>query len=130
MAKASSLCPELSWGEVTILVTDHQGIRVLNQKHLGKSDTTDVISFRYDPMPGDNDLITGDIVVNVECAVERTPEADGRNHELALYIAHGCDHLAGSTDGDPAGRRRMRRRELLWLKEADTRGLLDNLMHC
>ncbi len=37
------------------------------------------------------------------------------SHELALYLAHGLDHLAGSEDATPAGYRAMRRRELRWL---------------
>ena len=35
--------------------------------------------------------------------------------ELALYLAHGFDHLAGSEDAAAAGYRAMRRRELRWL---------------
>ncbi|MBQ3810327.1 MAG: hypothetical protein II839_05855, partial [Kiritimatiellae bacterium] len=35
--------------------------------------------------------------------------------ELALYLAHGFDHLAGSDDATAAGYRAMRRRELRWL---------------
>lgn len=35
--------------------------------------------------------------------------------ELALYLAHGFDHLAGSDDAAAAGYRAMRRRELRWL---------------
>lgn len=128
MDKARRLCPDVSWGEITVLVTDHQGIRTINQTHLGKTDSTDVISFRHSPMPGDQNLTTGDIVVNVECAAELTDSSSTAHHELALYIAHGCDHLAGSTDEDTASRRRMRRRELHWLKEATTHHLLDNLV--
>ena len=39
------------------------------------------------------------------------------DRELALYLAHGCDHLTGADDATPAGRARMRRRELGWLRE-------------
>ena len=35
--------------------------------------------------------------------------------ELALYAAHGFDHLAGSDDSTARGFRAMRRRELSWL---------------
>ena len=35
--------------------------------------------------------------------------------ELALYLAHGLDHLAGSSDAIAAGYRAMRLRELRWL---------------
>ena len=46
----------------------------------------------------------------------------GPAHELALYIAHGCDHLAGEDDTTPAQRQRMRKRELRWLREVQKHG--------
>ena len=39
----------------------------------------------------------------------------GPARELALYLAHGLDHLAGADDDVPARRRAMRRRETAWL---------------
>ena len=41
----------------------------------------------------------------------------GADAELALYLAHGLDHLAGSDDDAPAGYRAMRRRELRWIDD-------------
>ena len=37
--------------------------------------------------------------------------------ELALYIAHGCDHLTDAEDSSEEGFRSMRSRELAWLDE-------------
>jgi ssRNA-specific RNase YbeY (16S rRNA maturation enzyme) len=37
------------------------------------------------------------------------------NAELALYIAHGFDHLSGADDDTPARRAAMRRTEMRWL---------------
>jgi len=47
--------------------------------------------------------------------------------ELALYLAHGCDHLSGANDRTLRERRRMRRRELLWLAQARRNGLMAGL---
>jgi len=49
-------------------------------------------------------------------------------HELALYLAHGIDHLTGATDDSPLARRRMRTREMNWVRSAERRGLLHDLL--
>jgi ssRNA-specific RNase YbeY (16S rRNA maturation enzyme) len=112
-------------------------MRGINQRCFGLPGFTDVISLRYDALPGEEGPGNGEIVVNVQLAVEegerrrRSKSRQGRwgpLQELALYLAHGCDHLSGASDDDPAGRRRMRRRELRWLKEASDRGMLEGLL--
>ena len=98
---------------------------------------TDVITLSYEPMPGSGETgLSGELVVNVERAVaegnrragDRRCRAWGPAHELALYLAHGVDHLTGADDHDPADRRRMRARELRWLAAADDDGLLEGLL--
>jgi ssRNA-specific RNase YbeY (16S rRNA maturation enzyme) len=72
-------------------------------------------------MPGDNHMHSAEIFVNVERAVVTAQKRNGwsASKELALYIAHGCDHLiSGENDANAAERMRMRRRELRWLREA------------
>jgi probable rRNA maturation factor len=80
---------------------------------------TDVITQRYDAMPGEEPGVYGELYVNVERAVSAAPAREGwsAEKELLLYVAHGMDHLSGEDDLDDAGRMRMRRRELKWLKE-------------
>jgi ssRNA-specific RNase YbeY (16S rRNA maturation enzyme) len=76
---------------------------------------TDVISQAYLPIPGVSGP-TAELVINLQRAIElgsRRP--GGPTAELALYLAHGIDHLAGHDDDTPAARRSMRRRELRWL---------------
>ena len=62
----------------------------------------------------------------IRCAAARDPatllreEKDipwSAGHELALYIAHGLDHLSGADDATYEGYRTMRRRELRWLSD-------------
>jgi len=77
---------------------------------------TDVITQPFDPMPGEEDGVYGELYVNCDRAVSegsrrgRTPAG-----ELLLYVAHGMDHLSGADDALEAGRRAMRRRELGWV---------------
>ena len=119
MDRAKSLDPQTEWHGVTLVLTNDTGIQELNLRYFGRDKATDVISFRLDPIPGEEPGVSGDIAVNVERALSAGPRRRGwdASTELALYVAHGCDHLAGATDAIPAAMRRMRRRELRWLRE-------------
>lgn len=107
--------PGTVWGEVTLLLTDDQGITQTNREFFGKNQPTDVISFRYDPIPGEEPAATGDLLVNVECALREGAVRDGADAELALYIAHGFNHLSGANDDTPKKRAAMHRTETRWL---------------
>ena len=117
------------YNEVCLVVTDDAGIREINSTHLGHDYSTDVITFTYDPIPGqETPLRSGEIVVNLELARRLTRWLGSADRELALYIAHGCDHLSGEDDQTQFTRRRMRRRELRWLAEASRLNLLAGLL--
>ena len=122
----SQLDTDSTWTEVTLVLTDDAGITQPNREFFGKDRPTDVISFRYDPIPGEEETASGDLVVNVECALREGPTHDGPDAELALYIAHGFNHLSGADDNTPARRAAMRRTEMRWLKELmlETRNLI------
>lgn len=108
--------PDVCWSAVTVVLTDDQGIAAYKHAAFGYREVTDVVTLRYAPSPADPGT-EGEIFVNVQRAFAR-PRRSGWSpiHELALYIAHGCDHLTGADDSTPADRRRMRRRELRWLR--------------
>ncbi len=106
------------WSEVCIVLVDDEGITRTNREYFGKNRPTDVISFRYDPVPGENAAWSGDLMVNVDRAVQAGPEHKGIDYELALYIAHGFDHLSGAEDDTDATRKKMRATETAWLREA------------
>jgi probable rRNA maturation factor len=113
----SATAPE-RWSEVCIVLVDDAGITRINREYFGKNRPTDVISFRYDPVPGENTAWSGDLMINVDRAVQVGPEHKGIDYELALYIAHGFDHLGGAEDDTDAKRKKMRRTETAWLREA------------
>ena len=70
-----------------------------------------MISFRYEPIPGESNQLTGDLIINVQRAHEEGVQRGDRNFELAFYIAHGFDHLNGATDDTPQKRTSMHHRE-------------------
>jgi len=115
---------------VSAVLLDDAGIAAVNRDFLGRREPTDVISFRYEPLPGEADRCEGEVLVNVQRAIEEGPRAGrgGASRELALYVAHGCDHLAGSGDETAAARARMRRRERRWLRAAPGAALVDGLL--
>ncbi len=99
-----------------LLLTDDVHITQTNREFFGKDQPTDVISFRYEAIPGETGC-TGELLVNIDCAVREGPVHNGIDHELALYIAHGFNHLSGANDDTPACRTAMRHIELSWLKK-------------
>ena len=109
------------WRELTVILADDAMIDPINRAVMGHVGATDVITQRYEAVPGEPPGLVGELVINVEQAwrvgtdLAKARSAWSPAHELALYLAHGCDHLAGAEDDTPAGRIRMRRRERRWL---------------
>ena len=103
---------------------DDAAIAQVNQALLNHAGPTDVITVRYDAMPGEAEADdSAELYINVERAVQLGRRGWPAGRELALYLAHGCDHLAGEDDATPADYRRMRRRELRWLRELEQQGV-------
>ena len=115
------------WSVLSVILVDDEGMIPIQRACFGKHEPTDVISLAYDPMPPDFDVYSGEIIVNVQRAYE-VGSPNGCSRELALYLAHGCQHLTGISDDTPIQRAKMRRRENAWLKDADLQGLWTNLM--
>ena len=109
---------EAPWREVTVHLLDDAGIAPVNQAVMGHEGATDVITQRYESMPGEPQGLIGELFVNVEYACALAPRRAGwsAEREVALYLAHGCDHLSGADDHTPEERAAMRRRELMWLR--------------
>jgi rRNA maturation RNase YbeY len=114
--------------ELSLVLTDDIGISRINREYLNRTGPTDVICFKYDPLPGEDNSVGGEIIVNVERALVEGRARGSVARELALYLAHGCDHLAGESDVTKAGYMRMRRRESRWLRDADRLGMIVGLL--
>lgn len=108
-------------------VLDDAAMTDLNRRMFGREGTTDVISATYRPTPGMVGDTTAELFVNAECAVREGTRRGGVARELALYLAHGWDHLSGADDASADDRRRMRRRELRWLRMGAIREDIERL---
>lgn len=115
------------WGALDIIVTDDSGCLTVKRRCFGMEVTTDVVAASYGPIPGEpRGGWTADVVINAERAVcvARRSRTWSPAWELALYLAHGIDHLCGGRDNTDRRRQTMRRRELRWLADAAGRGLI------
>ena len=125
MQRAAQSNPRVEWENLSLVLADDNALLQLSRRFFGRNETTDVIAFQYDRLPGEPLRgSSGEVVVNAQQAKRYGAKRGHAVRELALYIAHGCDHLAGAEDDSPAKRRRMRQRELRWLRQARNLGLL------
>jgi ssRNA-specific RNase YbeY (16S rRNA maturation enzyme) len=103
------------FGELTVVLTDEAAMPAYKAGCFGVRVQTDVVAQSYQAVPGVCPA-TAELVLNAERArTEGRRRAGGPARELALYLAHGLDHLAGRDDDTPVRRRAMRRRETAWL---------------
>jgi len=105
------------WQEVTIHLLNDTGIEPINQAIMNHAGATDVITQRYDACPGEPEGVIGELFINVQraCTISRA-KGWTKQQELALYLAHGFDHLTGADDATAQERAAMRRRERRWLE--------------
>jgi rRNA maturation RNase YbeY len=105
------------WQEVTIHLLTDKGIAPINQAIMNHEGATDVITQRYDACPGEPEGLIGELFINVQraCSIP-CPKGWTKQQELALYLAHGFDHLTGADDTTALERAAMRRRERRWLE--------------
>ena len=103
---------------VTVILQDDAFSAEVHEAINGATGPTDVITQRYDAMPGEAEGVYGELYVNTDQALRVAPKRRGWSpaKELLLYVAHGMDHLSGADDLKPRDYDRMRRRELGWLR--------------
>ena len=106
---------------VTVILQDDAFSAEVHLAINGAEGPTDVVTQRYDAMPGEPAGVYGELYVNVDQALRVAPKRRGWSpaKELLLYVAHGMDHLSGADDLKPRDYDRMRRRELRWLNESE-----------
>jgi probable rRNA maturation factor len=99
---------------VSLVLSDHDTVRRLNQAYLDHDYNTDVLSFslREDPDEAAEDVAEGEVYVDLDTAAERHEEFDTSfEREAYRYVVHGVLHLLGYDDATDAGRQTMRDRE-------------------
>ena len=108
--------------ELSILLTDNEGIRALNRRYLDRDRPTDVLSFpmwdfNSELRTPNSELILGDVVISIEKAGKQAEELDvTMDEELSRLLVHGILHLFGF-DHEKGRREAVRMRkeeERLW----------------
>ena len=105
--------------EISLLVTDDEGIREVNRDFRGIDKETDVLSF---PMFEKGEIKElgnieypeplGDIVISIDRVKEQAKEyGHSFERELAYMVVHGFYHLMGEDHIEEADRVKMREKE-------------------
>jgi probable rRNA maturation factor len=125
--------PELGerrgWSEVNILIVDGRSGRQYNRRFRGRDYATNVLSFPYEPAPGEHSGLLGDLVICAPVVAREAREQHKpvRDHYAHLAI-HGVLHLLGYDHEDDAEAERMEaleRRVLATLDISDPYAPLD-----
>ena len=108
-----------TWYEVTVHLVRDDESSAMHQAIMGVAGATDVITQAYDAIPPEEPGLFGEPFVNTDQAMRAAPKRRGwcPAKELLLYIAHGMDHLSGADDLSSVDYDRMRRRELVWIRQ-------------
>jgi probable rRNA maturation factor len=94
--------------ELSVMLTDDEGIRALNAQWRDEDKPTDVLSFPMDAPVGP----FGDIVLSVPTATRQAAEHGWTlRQELTFLLVHGFAHLLGHDHGEPAQAAAMRAEE-------------------
>jgi probable rRNA maturation factor len=107
--------------EVSLVFTDSETVKQLNQDYRGVDEPTDVLAFCMLPqkgadssfaLPPDGVTRLGEVIISYTQAVEQAKEqGHSTERELALLIIHGILHLLGSDHEEPEEGSKMRERE-------------------
>jgi len=108
--------------ELSVLLTDDEGIHVLNREFRQVDRPTDVLSFpmgETDPRSGR--YLLGDMVLNVDRARAQGEEfGHGAEHEISYLTVHSVLHLLGYDHVDEGEMKRaMRAREKIIMKRLE-----------
>jgi probable rRNA maturation factor len=117
VAEAVLRCEERV-GEVTLVVTDDEGIRELNRDFLDRDAATDVLAFAAQEDAGDfisapeAGSYLGDVIISYPRAVAQAEELGHlAGQELELLIVHGVLHLLGYDHAD------AEEKAVMWAKQ-------------
>ena len=109
--------------EVSVLITDDEGIREINSRFRGLDKPTDVLSFPAQVfLPGEFDrgvadpetrlVPLGDIIISAGRVDKQAHEyGHSRERETAYLVIHSMLHLLGYDHMDKVEKKKMRRRE-------------------
>lgn len=98
-------------GQLEIAVVDDAEMRAQHARWMDDDSTTDSLAFDLRDVPDDRN-VDGQLIV-CESLARRRADAAGHawEHELTLYVIHGCLHLCGFDDHETADADRMHAEE-------------------
>ena len=112
--------------ELSVLLTDDDGIHVLNKEFRDVDRPTDVLSFPMgDTDPRSGRLLLGDMVLNTDRAAAQGLEfGHGPEHEISYLTVHSVLHLLGYDHVDEGEMKRaMRAREKVIMAVLEPNGI-------
>ena len=112
--------------ELSVLLTDDEGIRTLNREFREVDRPTDVLSFPMgDTDPKTGRLVLGDMVLNVDRARAQGEEfGHGAEHEISYLTVHSVLHLLGYDHVDEGEMKKaMRAREKVIMAALEPQGI-------
>ncbi|MSP53797.1 MAG: rRNA maturation RNase YbeY [Gammaproteobacteria bacterium] len=106
-------------GEITLRIVDTEEMQQLNKTYRNKDKPTNVLSFPYEPFPGEAaSYLIGDLVI---CAPVVTTEAVAQNKSALAHWAHltlhGTLHLLGYDHKITAEAEIMEAKEIAFLQK-------------
>ena len=118
-ARAIEIVPQAKGKSATIAFVSDRRMRELNENFRGKTQTTDVLSFPFEPDEFESTNYLGDIVISSEQAARQAAENDlNFETEMKQLILHGVLHLCGydhETDAGEMNALELRLRDKLWI---------------
>ena len=111
--------------ELSVLLTDDEGIRAINKEFRDVDKPTDVLSFPMgDTDPETGRLLLGDMVLNTAQAEKQGAEfGHGADHEISYLTVHSVLHLLGYDhvdEGEMKKAMRAREKAIMAKLEPDT----------
>jgi len=116
---------EIKEAELGVVLIDVGKSAYLNQKFLGHTGPTDVITFDYSEKPKQ---LHGEVFLCVRVAEKQAKEfGTSRQSEVVRYVVHGILHLLGRDDLSAGPRKKMKREEERLVRELSRRFALSKL---
>ena len=103
---------------INVIFVGDNFIRDLNLRHRGRDSPTDVLSFRLNTIPGEEEEVSGEVYISVDRAIDQAGEFDTTPaEEITVLFVHGLLHLFGYEDETPEGAEDMKAESSKYLKE-------------
>lgn len=114
--KSTAISEGVLVGNIQIVFCSNKYILETNNNFLSHNYYTDIITFEYSEMKSNKKLISGDLIISIDCVKDNADEYGVEfSEELKRVIIHGVLHLVGYPDKQPDEALVMRSKENLYL---------------